>query len=116
MQGARDQLFAGARLPGNHYREVSLHQPCQHTVDFLHRRRAADERHLIEIVGLDGSGRTLLRFRQCATDDGNQLLEIERLGQDTDAIAAEEILVLVQGLDGGRADDHRDRSRRWIER
>src|SRR5207249_11799046 len=27
------------------------------------------------------SGRTLLRFRQCATDDGNQLLEIERLGQ-----------------------------------
>ena len=81
VQRARHQLLAGAGLAGDHHREIGLHQPRQHPVDFLHRRRAADQRDRVELGLVGVIGRPLLRLRQRAADDGDQLLEVERLGQ-----------------------------------
>ena len=44
VQRARHQLLAGPGLARDHHGEVGLHQARQHAVDFLHRRRAADQR------------------------------------------------------------------------
>ena len=82
VKRAGDQFLAGAGLARNHDREVGLHQTRDQAVDFLHRRRTADQRNRLERLELAAGGaRTLLRFRQRATDDGDQLLQIERLGQ-----------------------------------
>jgi hypothetical protein len=53
----------------------------QHAIDFLHRRRAADQRNGFEILDLGRLPCLLLRLRQSAANDGNQLLQIERLWQ-----------------------------------
>ena len=59
VQRARDQFLAGAGFAGDHHREVGLHQPRQHPVDFLHRRRAADQRNRVEVLVLGrGCGRS----------------------------------------------------------
>ena len=55
VQGARNQLLAGAGFAADHDREVGLHQPGEQAVDFLHRRRAADQRDRLEV--LCGRGR-----------------------------------------------------------
>ena len=52
VQRARDQLLAGAGFARDHHREIGLHQPRQQPVDFLHRRRAADQRNRSSSVGL----------------------------------------------------------------
>ena len=81
VQRARHQFLAGAGLAGDHHREVGLHQPRQHAVDFLHRRRAADQRDRIEFGFVVVACHPLLRLRQRAADDGDQLLQVERLWQ-----------------------------------
>ena len=81
VQRARDQFLAGAGLAGDHHGEVGLHQARQHPVDFLHRRRAADQRNRIELGFVGVVGDPLLRLRQRAADDGDQFLEVERLRQ-----------------------------------
>ncbi len=81
VQRARDQLLAGAGFARNHDSEIGLHQPRQHAIDFLHRRRTSDQRNRFEILDLGGLAGALLRLRQSAADDGDQLLKVERLGQ-----------------------------------
>ena len=53
VQRARDELLAGAGLAGDHHGQVGLHEPREHAVDVLHRRRTADQR--------DGVARVLAR-------------------------------------------------------
>ena len=81
VQRARHQFLAGAGLAGDHHGEVGLHQPRQHAVDFLHRRRAADQRNRIEFGFVGVIRDPLLRLRQRAADDGDQFLQVERLWQ-----------------------------------
>ena len=81
VQRARDQFLAGAGLAGDHHGQIGLHQPRQHAVDFLHRRRAADQRDGAEILDLRRLARALLRLGQRAPDDRDQLLQVERLRQ-----------------------------------
>ena len=81
MERAGDQFLAGAGLAGDHHREVGLHQPRQHPVDFLHRRRAADQRDRIEFAFVGRACHPLLRLGQCAADDGDELLQVERFWQ-----------------------------------
>jgi len=81
VQRARHQLFAGAGFAADHHREIRLHQSRQHPVDFLHRRRAPDQRDRLEILALDRLPRPFLRLRQRAANDGDQFLEVERLRQ-----------------------------------
>jgi hypothetical protein len=81
VQRARHQFLAGARFTGNHHRQIGLHQPRQDAVDFLHRRRTADQRNVVEILTFGRRLPTLLRFRHRAPDDGDKLLQVERLRQ-----------------------------------
>ena len=81
VQRARHQFLAGAGFAGDHHRQIGLHQPRQHAVDFLHRRRAADERNIVELFASWRRRPFLFRLRQRAADDGDELLEVERLGQ-----------------------------------
>ena len=59
VQGAGDQFLAGAGFAGDHHRQVGLHQAGEHAVDVLHRRRAADQRHVVGRVVRRGCGRRL---------------------------------------------------------
>ena len=53
VQRARHQFLAGPGFAGDHDREIGLHQPRQQTIDFLHRRRAPDQRDRgIDLLGL----------------------------------------------------------------
>ena len=81
VQRARHQLLAGAGLAGNHHGEIGLHQPRQHPVDFLHRRRAADQRYRVEFGFVGMVGDPLLRLGQRPPDDRDQFLQVERLRQ-----------------------------------
>ena len=51
VQRAGHQLLAGAGLAGDQHGEVGLHQPRERAIDLLHRRRAADERHALDLLG-----------------------------------------------------------------
>ena len=81
MQRARHQFLAGAGLARDHDREIGLHQARQDAIDFLHCRRTADQRDGVELLVLCRRCRALLRLRHGAADDGDQFLEVERLGQ-----------------------------------
>ncbi len=81
VQRARDKLLARAGLAGDHHREVGLHQARQDAIDFLHRRRPADQRYRVEF-GIVGVIRDpLLRLRQRTADNGDQFLQVERFWQ-----------------------------------
>ena len=60
VQGAGDELLAGAGLAGDHHREVGLHQPGERPVDLLHGRRAADQR---DVLALGSAVRAWRRLR-----------------------------------------------------
>ena len=82
VQRARHQLLAGARLAGDHHRQVGRHQARQRPVDLLHGRRAADQRQALALlrrigVALHRRGRR----RQRAVHHRDQFVEVERLGQ-----------------------------------
>ena len=47
VQGARDELLAGAGFAGDHHGEVGRHQAGERAVDLLHGGRAADERDVL---------------------------------------------------------------------
>jgi hypothetical protein len=79
MQCAGHQLLAGAGFPGDHQRQIGLHQTCKHPVDLLHRRRAADQRHAFS--GFLGLSCKLSRFRKRAADSADHLGQIKRLWQ-----------------------------------
>ncbi|MGY4469822.1 hypothetical protein ACVWWK_005531 [Bradyrhizobium sp. LB9.1b] len=81
MQRARHQLLAGAGLARDHHGEVGLHQARQHAIDFLHRRRAADQRDRLHLGVLVRRRDPFLRLGQRAADDGDQLLQVEGLWQ-----------------------------------
>ena len=80
VQCARNQLLAGAALAGDHQREVRLHETSEHAVDFLHGRRATNQRHTVLLVILQ-LRRLLLRLGERALDDGEQFGEVEGLRQ-----------------------------------
>ena len=81
VQRARHQFLAGAGLARDHDRQVGLHQARQDAIDFLHRRRAADQRNGFEVLDLGRRPWFFLRLRQRAADDRGQLLEVEWLRQ-----------------------------------
>ncbi len=85
MKGARHQFLAGTGLAGDHDRQVGAHQAGQDAVDFLHGRRAADQRQLLFRLGVFGGGMAVERYRlrraQRALDHVDQFLQVERLGQ-----------------------------------
>ena len=82
VQRAGDQFLAGAALADDHHRQVGAHQPGDHAIDLLHRRRAADQRQLLFAVVLVGLvDRRVGRRGQRALDDIDQFAQVERLGQ-----------------------------------
>ena len=81
VQRARDKFLAGAGLAGNHHRKVGLHQPGERAENVLHRRRAADQRHLL-LLRLLGAFAPALGLGERAPDDRHQLLQVERLWAD----------------------------------
>ena len=80
VQGAGDQLLAGAGLARDHHGEVGGHQAGERPVDFLHGGRAAHQRDVLVLRPRPGRGRPA-RTGQRAADDGGQLLQVEGLGQ-----------------------------------
>ena len=80
VQGARDQFLAGAGFAGDHHREIGLHQPRQRAVDFLHGRRAADQRHALDVLGL-GRAQPVLRLAHARGRRWREFLEVEGLRQ-----------------------------------
>ena len=81
VQRARNELFAGSGLPGDHHGKISLHQARQHAIDILHCRRAANQRDRIEFGFVRAVGDPLLRLRQGAAHNRDQFLQVERLRQ-----------------------------------
>ena len=81
VQHARDQLLAGAALAVDHHGQVGLRQAGEDAIDLLHRRRAADERQLLAFDLLRRPLRRAPGLGQRAADDGDHLVEVERLGQ-----------------------------------
>ena len=82
VQRPRHQLLAGAGLAGDQHREVGAHQPGDDPVDLLHRRRAADDRQLLlGQAGSPGATARVPRLRQRALTGGDQLADVEGLGQ-----------------------------------
>ena len=80
VQRAGHQFLAGAGLAVDHHGEVGLHQARERAIDFLHRRRAPDERHALDLLGRAGVA-VLARLGHRAADDADQLLEVEGLRQ-----------------------------------
>ncbi len=80
VQCPRNQFLAGSRLAGDHQRQVRLHQPGKHAVDFLHRGGASDERHAVLGIVVEFR-RPPLRFGERPADNADQLRQIERLRQ-----------------------------------
>ena len=81
MQNARHQLLTGARLAGDHHRQIRLGEPGEHAVDFLHRGRAADERQFLAF-GFGGIPQHAFSgLGQRAPDDADQLVQVERFGK-----------------------------------
>ena len=81
VQRARNQFLAGTGLARDHHREVGLHQAREQPVDFLHRRRAADQRNALGFLEFGRNRVAALGLRQRPADDRDQLLQVERLWQ-----------------------------------
>ena len=82
VQGLGHELLAGAGLAIDRDRQVGPHEPRQHAVDLLHGRRAADERQLLLLVARRFRGGAIRRGRaQRPRDDGDELAQVEGLGQ-----------------------------------
>src|SRR5262249_47429463 len=79
MQRARHQLLTCAGLAGDHYGQVGLHQARKDTVDFLHRRRSADQRDSFKLFAFRICRARSFPSRQRAADDADQFCQIERL-------------------------------------
>ncbi len=58
-----------------------MHQPRQHAVDVLHGSGAADQRDGLGLFVLNRRCRTIARLAHGAADNGDQFLQVERLGQ-----------------------------------
>ncbi len=78
MQRARHQLLAGAGLARDHHGEIGLHEARKGAIDLLHRGRATDERHALDFLDGGLARRPRLRLAQRATDDRNEILQVER--------------------------------------
>ena len=78
---ARDQFLAGPALAEDHHRQRRRHDTRDRAVDFLHRRRAPDQWHVIARRRRLGVRRGNRRRGERAGDGAGQLVEIERLGQ-----------------------------------
>ena len=75
MDGTRHQFLAGAAFAEHHHRQVIGHHPGDQTIDFLHRRRAANKRRVVPEI-------SFLAHRTGFERGGNrmcQFIEIERL-------------------------------------
>ena len=81
VERARHQLLAGAALAGDHHREVGAHQPRQHAVDLLHRRRTADQRQRSSASALVGRRLRRRGRGQRALHHVDELAQVERLRQ-----------------------------------
>ena len=71
VQGAGDQLLAGAGLARDHHREIGRHQAGQRPVDLLHGGRAPDQGNIL-VAGVGAGGRRAARPRQGAPHDGDE--------------------------------------------
>jgi len=81
VQHTGRQLLAGARLAGDQHGQIGRDQARQGAVDFLHGRRAADQGQLFHPGMFGAQPRLLGRRFQAAAHDGDQLVDVERLGQ-----------------------------------
>ena len=82
VQRAGDQLLAGAALAVDHHGEVGRREPGDGAIDLLHRHRPPDQRQPVLGVALLARRRRCRQRRlQRAPDHGQQLLQVERLGQ-----------------------------------
>ena len=81
VQRAGDQLLPGARLAGDHDRQVRCGEAGDRPVDLLHRDRTADQRQLLVLLDRFAGGRQRWGRRERAADHGEQFLQVERLGQ-----------------------------------
>ena len=81
VQRASDQFLAGAALAHDRHGEVGAHQPGEHAVDLLHRRRAADQRQLVFDIVFGRQRRGIPGGGQRPLDDADELAQVERLGQ-----------------------------------
>ena len=95
VQGAGDEFLARAGLAHDHHREIGLCEPCDDAIDFLHRRRAADQRQALFVALFRLRGlRLRLRRGQGALHQRGEFLQVERLGQIIERAA-------FGGCDGG---------------
>ena len=81
VQRACYQFLAGARLARDHHGEVGRGQPGDRAINLLHGDRAADQRQLLVLLDRFAGWRDRRRSRQGASDDGQKLLQVERLRQ-----------------------------------
>ena len=79
VQGAADQLLAGAAFAMDHHRQVGAHQARQDAIDLLHRRRAPDQRQVF--VWTFAGSRGFCGFDQRALHGAHQFAQVERLRQ-----------------------------------
>ena len=107
MQRPRDQLLAGARLPGDEHREVRSAEPPDRAEHLLHRGRRADDPRCGRRRRPGVAVRVLPVVGHGASDQGHRLVDVERLRQ---------VLVRTALVGGYRAveigiaghDDHRE--------
>ena len=81
MQRAGDEFLAGTALARNHDREIRLHQPREHAVDVLHRRRTPDQRDLLVLFRRLARDGGLARCRHRAVHHADQFVEVEGFRQ-----------------------------------
>ncbi len=80
VQRARHQLLAGAAFAHDHHGEVGLSEARDDAIDFLHRRRTADQRQPV-FGSVDRAVALCLRALQCPRHHAGQFLQVEGLGQ-----------------------------------
>ena len=105
VQGARDQLLSRPGLARNRHRKVHADQPGDDPVDFLHRRRAADQGQAVGLVLVPLDGLLGERGAQGPRDNSDQLRDVERLGQIFECAPLRRRDGGLQGRSGAHHDD-----------
>jgi hypothetical protein len=79
VQGTRDKLLAGTRLAGDQNRHRGLREPADGAEDLLHRRSLTE--HLGRFADRRRGARARRGLGASATDQGDGMIDVERLGQ-----------------------------------
>ena len=81
MQGMGDQLLAGTRFAVDQHGDVGMAEAADGAEYLLHRRRLADDLRRARLVRRQLQALLLLGVLVGALDQGDRLVDVERLGQ-----------------------------------